>query len=264
MVASDRNSRRAIRALDSRQAGQYLQPPWSVQRAHQLPRAVRAEPLFGDAAIRRRRLATSTGAPGWRPPAPARSGPPAESYLHRNPAAPARSARTTYWSASKVVSTTTTGDRRSPLMRPIAVSPSTPGIRRSMSTTSASARPPRHPPPRPGRPPQPRWCRPRSGSSADARRPSARRPPPRCGSRQRRRFRGRHVGGQRGFHAESPVREGQARSVPCTSSTRCRSWAMPRPEPVPARPAASRPGPEPSTGWLGGVLRMASSSCEGP
>ena len=55
----------------------------------------------------------------------------------RNPAAPARSARSTYWSASKVVSTTTTGGESSLLIRSIAVIPSTPGMRRSMSTTSA-------------------------------------------------------------------------------------------------------------------------------
>ena len=60
--------------------------------------------------------------------------------LTRNPAAPARSARSTYWSASKVVSATTTGGSGSSLIRSIAVSPSTPGMRRSMSTTSGRSR----------------------------------------------------------------------------------------------------------------------------
>src|SRR5262249_23533597 len=56
--------------------------------------------------------------------------------LTRNPAAPARSARSTYWSASKVVSTTTTGGLASLTIRSIAAIPSRTRIRRSMSTTS--------------------------------------------------------------------------------------------------------------------------------
>jgi hypothetical protein len=60
--------------------------------------------------------------------------------LTRNPAAPARSARSTYWSASKVVSTTTAGGLASSPIRSIAVIPSMPGMRRSMSTTSGRLR----------------------------------------------------------------------------------------------------------------------------
>ena len=60
--------------------------------------------------------------------------------LTRKPDAPARSARSTYWSASKVVSTTTAGLAASSPIRSIAVRPSTPGMRRSISTTSGRLR----------------------------------------------------------------------------------------------------------------------------
>ena len=54
----------------------------------------------------------------------------------RNPLAPARSAPNTYSSRWKVVSTITCGGSGSAAIRPVAVIPSTPGIRTSISTTS--------------------------------------------------------------------------------------------------------------------------------
>src|SRR5206468_2230179 len=100
----------------------------------------RAGWLSVDAAIRRRAAAgDSTVCPSAATrTSPIRSAGGVD--LTRNPAAPARSARSTYWSASKVVSTTTTGGSASLPIRSIAVRPSTPGMRRSMSTRSGRLR----------------------------------------------------------------------------------------------------------------------------
>ena len=56
--------------------------------------------------------------------------------LSRNPLAPARSASYTYSSRSKVVSMTTFGAGALPVSSRVASSPSIPGIRMSISTTS--------------------------------------------------------------------------------------------------------------------------------
>ena len=127
--------------------------------------------------------------------------------LTRNPDAPARSARSTYWSASNVVSTSTNGPVREltdPLDRG---QPSTPGMRRSMSTTSGRLRRTA------STPAAPTWASSTTSmSSAD---PGMVR---RCANhrlvvdqhdpdrRSHHPLRCRHVSGQRSFQAETAVR----------------------------------------------------------
>src|SRR6266568_7854360 len=105
-VASDRYSRLAIWAFDNPSP---RQPSTSASRSVSVPTSLRAGWLSVDAAIRRRAAAgDSTVCPSAATrTSPIRSVGGVD--LTRNPAAPARSARSTYWSASKVVSTTTTG-----------------------------------------------------------------------------------------------------------------------------------------------------------
>ena len=140
-VASDRYSRLAIWAFDSPSP---RQPSTSASRSVSVPTSLRACSRAGwlsvDAAIRRRAAAgDSTVCPSAATrTSPIRSVGGVD--LTRNPAAPARRARSTYWSASKVVSTTTTGGSASLPICPIAVRPSTPGMRRSMSTRSGRLR----------------------------------------------------------------------------------------------------------------------------
>src|SRR6185437_4249250 len=126
-VASDRYSRLAIWAFDNPSP---RQPSTSASRSVSVPTSLRACSRAGwlsvDAATRRRAAA---GESTVCPSAATRTSPIRSAGgvdLTRNPAAPARSARSTYWSASKVVSTTTTGGSASLPIRSIAVRPSTP------------------------------------------------------------------------------------------------------------------------------------------
>ena len=146
--------------------------------------------------------------------------------LSRNPSAPAASASTTYSSASNVVSTITRGGSGRACSARVASSPSTPGIRMSMSTTSGRSPSTRRTPSRPS-PASPT-------TSTSGWPPSIRVKAERTsGSSSTTRTRGSSSRGPRYPRRAAPTTNPRARARRCPprSSARSVSPTSPRPDP---------------------------------